>query len=171
MTTNAPKTNDFTTSFVVSQTPAQVFDAINNVRAWWSGEIEGPTDQLNQAFIYRVKDIHSSTMKVTTLIPDEKVVWTVTDSHLSFVKNKQEWTDTEIHFDITRVGDQTKLTFTHQGLVPEVECFNACQPAWTGYIQTSLKNLITSGKGGRSDALKAHEAKYGAVEDDQRGAL
>ena len=36
---------------------------------------------------------------------------------------------------------------THQGLVPEYECFEICRDAWTSYIQNSLRNLIVTGKG------------------------
>jgi hypothetical protein len=36
---------------------------------------------------------------------------------------------------------------THQGLVPEYECFEICRDAWTSYIQNSLHDLIVTGKG------------------------
>src|ERR1700756_1778073 len=108
----------FTTRFSVAQTPEEVFNAINNVRGWWSGEIDGNTDQLGAEFTYRYKDIHYSTQKITELVPEKKVAWHVLDSQLNFVKEKDEWTDTHIVFEITRKDGKTELFFTHVGLVP-----------------------------------------------------
>ena len=51
-------TQGYTTSFVVNQTPEEAFSAINNVRGWWSGEIEGPTSKLGDEFTYRYKDVY-----------------------------------------------------------------------------------------------------------------
>ena len=139
--------NSYTTSFSVDEAPQEVFAAINNVRGWWSGDIEGSTDQLGAEFTYRYEDVHWSKQRITELVPGKKVVWLVVEAHLSFVEDKTEWNGTEISFEIAKNGDKTDLRFTHRGLVPEYECFNNCSSAWSFYINSSLRDFITSGKG------------------------
>ena len=138
--------NDFTVSILVDQSPKEVFDAVNDVRGWWSGEITGPTDQLGEEFTYRYQDLHRSTQRVVTLDPGRKVVWRVEDAELSFVPDRTEWNGTEIVFDIAKKGKQTELTFTHVGLVPRIQCFGDCSGAWTFYIQDSLRKRIETGR-------------------------
>src|ERR1035438_8460467 len=96
------KTKNFTTTITVSQSPKAVFDAINNVRGWWSGEILGRTDKLGEEFTYRYEDLHRTTQKITEFIPGKKVVWHVLKSRISFVKDMAEWNGTEIVFEITQ---------------------------------------------------------------------
>jgi uncharacterized protein YndB with AHSA1/START domain len=141
------KTEDFTASFLVDQSPEEVFDAINNVRGWWSGEIDGSTDSLGDVFTYRYKDVHRTTQKITEMVPGKKVVWHVTDAELNFVKDKTEWNGTDIVFEIAKKDGKTEVRFTHVGLVPAFECYGGCSGAWGFYINDSLRNLIASGKG------------------------
>ena len=136
-----------TTTFTVDQSPLEVFAAINNVRGWWSGEIDGSTDHLGDVFTYRYKDVHRTTQKITEFVPGKKVVWHVTDAELNFVKDKTEWNGTAIVFEIAQKGDQTEVRFTHVGLVPAFECYGGCSGAWGFYINNSLRNLIATGKG------------------------
>jgi hypothetical protein len=136
-----------THSFTVDQSPKQAFDAVNNVRGWWSGEIEGSTDKLGDVWTYRYKNFHMSQQKVTQLVSGKQVVWLVTDSYLSFIEDKTEWTGTQIIFDISKKGGKTQVVFTHQGLKSGDECFNDCNNAWGSYIKGSLKNLMMRGKG------------------------
>jgi hypothetical protein len=138
---------DFTVSITVDQTPEEAFHAINDVRGWWSGDIEGPTAELGGEFSYRYKDLHYSKQKVTELVPGERVVWQIVDSRLRFVPNEREWDGTRVVFDIARRGDQTEIRFTHAGLVPADACFGDCSRAWTSYIRGSLRRLITAGRG------------------------
>jgi len=140
------KKQDFTTTIVVDQTPNQVFNAINNPRAWWSGEITGNTEKLNDEFTYRYKEFHISKQRIIEMIPDERVVWLVIESQLNFIEDKREWNGTKISFEISPKGDKTQLRFTHLGLVPEIECFDSCSNAWSELIQQGLFSLITTGK-------------------------
>jgi hypothetical protein len=138
---------DYSTSFEVNATPKKVFIAINNVRGWWSENIDGSTDKLNAEFLYHYKDVHICKLKIIEYIPDKKVVWLVLNNHFNFTKDKSEWIGTKIIFEIADKGSKTRVRFTHEGLVPQYECYQVCFDAWTSYIQGSLMNLITTGKG------------------------
>jgi hypothetical protein len=140
-------TSNFATTILVNQTPKEVFNAINNVRGWWQGEIEGSTDKLNDEFTYRMAEFHFSKQKLIEVIPDKKVVWLVTESRLNFIKKKSEWTGTKISFEISKEQNKTQVYFTHMGLVPEIECYGGCSSAWSQLIEQSLFSLITTGKG------------------------
>lgn len=138
---------NFTTSIKVSKTPEQVFNAVNNVRGWWSENIDGSTNLPNAEFLYGYKDVHLSKMKIVEFVPGKKVVWLVLENQFNFTKDKNEWKGNKIVFEISPNGNETELRFTQEGLVPEYECYNICEDAWTSYIQGSLKNLIETGKG------------------------
>lgn len=85
--------------------------------------------------------------KITEAIPQKKVVWYVTDSFLPWLKDKKEWNDTEVVFDISSDSGKTKIDFTHIGLVPGIECYENCEKGWTRFVTISLPQFINNGKG------------------------
>lgn len=137
----------FNVSILVDQTPHEVFNAINNPWGWWSEEIEGAASKLNDEFSYHYQDIHRCRIRLTEVVPDQKVVWHVLENYFSFTKDEKEWVDTKVIFEISKKGAQTQLKVTHQGLVPAYECYDICEESWTNYVTDSLRNLITTGKG------------------------
>ena len=140
------RTQDFTTTFSVDQTPQQVFDAINDVRGWWSGEVEGGTEKLGDEFTYRVEGAHYSKQRIAETIPGKKIVWQVLEARLGFVKDESEWKGTDIVFEISKKGDKTELRFTHKGLAPAFECYDSCSNAWGMLVNGNLRRLIATGK-------------------------
>ena len=77
-------------SFAVDQPPTDVFYAVNNVRGWWSEEIDGSADKLGAEFNFHYKDFHRSTQEITELVPGKKVVWHVSDAQLNFVERMRQ---------------------------------------------------------------------------------
>ncbi len=146
MIERAMKQQDFTTAFTVDQSPDEVFRAINNVRGWWSGTIDGDTDKLGAEFTYQYRNFHRSQQKVSEFVPAKKVVWHGTGADLSSFNKKTEWIGTDIVFEIAKTGGKTELRFTHVGLVPAFECYGGCSGAWGALVNTNLRNLIVTGK-------------------------
>lgn len=140
-------TKDFTFTIFTDQSPEHVFEAIRDVRSWWSGfyneSFSGETKELNDEFSFRAGDgAHYSKQKLVEVIPNERVVWIITESELNFLEQKDEWVGTKIVFEISEKDGKTELVFTHQGLTPEIECYDSCAPAWSMYLQEKLLPLI-----------------------------
>ena len=134
----------YSTSYMVEQSTEEVFAAILDVGAWWTGKVDGRADEVGAEFTYRHPPQHYSRQCVVELEPGRRVVWRVIDSHLSFISEPGEWTGSEIAFDIVPAAGGTELRFAHVGLVPDVECFGACSTAWLHYVNGSLCSLITT---------------------------
>ena len=177
-------TSDFSTTILVDQTPREVFNAINNVRGWWSEEIEGSTEKADDEFNYHFEDIHRCRMKIVESVPEKKVVWLVMDNYFkpgifddtssssagpnAFTNDKSEWTGTKISFEIFQKDNKTQIRFTHLGLVPEFECFDVCSNGWNHYIRESLSGLIITGKGQPNSTgapMTADEEKFRSAGD------
>jgi hypothetical protein len=139
----------FTATIEVAKSPQIVFKSItNDVPKWWGGkDLEGNSTKLNDEFIINHPGAHYSKQRLVEVIPDNKVVWLVTESALNWLqKDKHEWKNTKMIFEITTNGDKTILHFTHEGLVPEKECFAMCSQGWSMVIKDYLFYLITDGK-------------------------
>ncbi len=145
MPLNAAPEGSFSATLSVDQTPDEVFAAINHVRGWWGADIQGSTDSLGE-FTYRYAGVHRCAIRVTELVPRERIVWCIVDNVLDFTEDKAEWNGTEIRFDVAPRGDNTELTFTRLGLVPDYECFGVCSNAWGFNVNTSLRGLIRTGE-------------------------
>ncbi|MBX7125522.1 MAG: SRPBCC domain-containing protein [Cyclobacteriaceae bacterium] len=138
----------YTYSFNTHQPMADVFAHLLDVRRWWSGlyeeKITGSSQQLNDEFSFAAgAGIHESRQRLIELVPDVRIVWLVTMSKLTFLSDPTEWEGTRIRFDLSASGGGTHVTFVHEGLVPQLPCYDQCSNAWEQYLrklEDSLNN-------------------------------
>ncbi len=131
---------NFQFSFTSTKTEIEVYALLLNVKEWWSGlfgeKIDGEFEKIGDEFTFKAGDgVHYSNQKLIELIPNQKIVWLVTESNLSFLNNTNEWANTRICFDIVKKENLTNIIFTHEGLIPDIECYSRCTNAWTQYLQ------------------------------------
>ena len=136
---------DFSLTLTFDAAPEVVYAAILDARAWWSGQIDGATQAVGDEFRYRYAHMHDSTQQVRELVPGRRVVWHVTDAHLSFVDDPAEWRGTDIVFELVPEGAATVLHFRHVGLTPGFACFEACSGGWSTLLTQNLQRRVATG--------------------------
>jgi hypothetical protein len=137
---------NFSYSFESSKSPEEIFPTLLDVRKWWYGvfdeTITGSSKNVNDVFIFLAGGgVHQTTQKMVELIPNQKIAWLVTASNLNFLKKPDEWLNTKFYFDLSGTESKTKITFTHEGLQPEIECYDDCSGGWMQYLKKLEKKL------------------------------
>jgi hypothetical protein len=139
--------NNFTSSISAKISADEAIKMISNVPGWWGVTFSGSAEKQNDKFIVKMGGDSFFDFTVAELIPGRRLIWLVTDCNMPWYQDKKEWADTRLIFDLTETNGETNLTFTHEGLTPEMVCFKDCEPGWTYWIQTSLFSYLTTGKG------------------------
>ena len=154
---------DYHHRFIVQATPEQVYEAITRVSDWWTINTEGSTNAAGDEFTVQFGDVHLTKQRVTEASPGKRIVWLVTESHLPWLKDLEEWKGTQLVFEIASTNEGIQLTFTHIGLTPQVECFAQCEKGWDYFIGESLHKLITEGAGLPDTTARTHMDTIGHV--------
>jgi hypothetical protein len=138
----------YTTTIEVPNSQEEIFKRItNDVSKWWGGkDFSGKSSNLNDEFIINHPGAHYSKQKLIEFIPGKRIVWLVTESRLSWLKDQEEWTNTKMIFEISPKTHSCHLRFTHEDLVPEKESYTKCSEGWNMVIKDWLYSLIRYGK-------------------------
>ncbi len=139
--------DDFNSSISAKISASDAIKKIGNITEWWGVTFAGKSQKQNDKFTVKMGADSFFDFAITELIPRRKVVWLVTDCNMPWYSDKKEWTNTQLIFDLSEKNGVTDLTFTHEGLTPDVECYKDCEPGWTHWIQISLFSYLTNGLG------------------------
>jgi hypothetical protein len=156
-------TQNYTHTFTMPRTAQEVHDAICRVSEWWTINTEGPTHAEGEEFTVQFGEVHLTKQHITEMLSGRRIVWKVTEAHLPWLNDKEEWKGTEIVFEITPAKNGVQLDFTHIGLTPQVECYAQCEKGWDYFIGTSLFKLITEGQGMPDTTESTHMDTIGHV--------
>ena len=137
---------DYHSSIRVNVSAKKAYQDISRVSAWWAANLEGKTQNPGDSFTVRFGETFV-TFKILEAVADKKIVWKVIDCNLHWLKDKEEWKDTRINWEILAQSNGTEINFTHFGLVPGIECYRDCEKGWNFFVKESLFKLITEGKG------------------------
>lgn len=133
-------------SFVAPVSAQKAVDSISRVNGWWTANVMGLSKKLHDIFTVTFGETFAQ-FEITELIENKKIVWYVMDGNLHWMKDKKEWKDTRVIWEIIPFRDGVRVEMTHDGLRPGKKCFEDCNRGWNHYVKESLFGFITSGKG------------------------
>ena len=138
---------DYQCTITVPFTPTEVLEKISRVGEWWAVNFKGSAKDLHARFTVHFARTTWSLMEIVEADPGKRIVWSVAECFLPIFKDPYLWKGNRITWDLTTEGPNTRITMTHVGLVPGVECYEDCRKGWNFYVGESLFKLLTEGKG------------------------
>jgi uncharacterized protein YndB with AHSA1/START domain len=118
----------------------QVFDAIatiNGLKNWWTTQVSGSAEP-GGTLQFNFGDFVGPQMKITELVPNEKIVWEgVSDEH---------WHGNIFSFALDENDGKTRVRFSHDGWEAQDDFYAACCFSWSRYLE-SLRQYCQTGKG------------------------
>jgi len=140
--------NNYTREIIVSNTPGAAYRAMTSeFDKWWTAG-STPVTAVGDMVTFRFDPTYW-TMRAIKLIPDQTVELECVEAHhihegLSETIRK-EWEGTTLKWEIQSQGENTKITFVHEGLVSSLDCYEICEMGWDHYFVNSLKNYLDKG--------------------------
>lgn len=147
---------DYTNTINCNKSPEQAYKAITEeMSAWWTEEINADFlkvgDQAKTSFggeafwVFEAQTLNAPNLIELKCVGANYIHPDMTEDM------REEWLDTTLRFEISQDSDNTTITFTHLGLVPDMGCFDVCKDGWDHFILGSLKNYL-DGKSGNPNS-------------------
>lgn len=135
---------DYERTISIAATPLKVFGTLTNVTefaAWWAPAAGSARDggELSLAFEGIPQPL---VLQVKTAVPVSQLAW-----HVTACDFLTDWAGTTVHVTIRPIADDScTVTFRHEGLTPQLECYDMCRAGWDQYVP-SLRDYIQAGTG------------------------
>ena len=140
----------FTLQVGINAASDKVFEAITkHVKDWW-GTTDKTVTSVGDEFTTRFDKTYWK-FRISELELNSKIEWKCIEAHHvheGYENIEKEWEGTWVKWLIHQESpDWTTLTFTHNGLESNLNCYGICTPAWEMFVTKSLKKFVESGQG------------------------
>ena len=145
-------TNNYTRTITVKASPEQAYQALTQgYSAWWTacdGSFESPGDRIKFAFPPQVS---YWTFEARKLEPNRSVELECVEALHKLLDDPEasatEWLGSTTRWRIEAQGDGSQIEFVHDGLTPELKCYEICEAGWDFFFVDSLKSYLDTGIG------------------------
>jgi uncharacterized protein YndB with AHSA1/START domain len=145
-TTRTIDTPSFVQQVDLSRPPEAVFEAVSTaagVSGWWMPTTGSGAEGTELHLRFPPGPV---LIRVDTVRPVSTVAWTVLVCDF-----EADWVGTQIVFTLRPGRDGgTTLEFRHQGLTPQLHCYDRCRQGWGHYL-SSLRDYVETGAGRPGD--------------------
>ena len=140
---------NYNISVDVDTTIEAAFSAVSHeVEKWW-GKVDNSSPKLYEEFsIFFGKT--EWRFVISDQIPNEKITWRcIKAKHYDGDRTdiREEWLGTEITWQFTEKNNHVEISLLHNGLTPELNCYDICESGWNYFVGSSLKKYLESGNG------------------------
>ena len=143
-----PSNPSYAATIEVTAGPDVCFEAITKqMHLWWTETTEGEINEVGD----RVKAIFPPgfgfwEFEATALEAAERIELTCIDAEHRVAGQPseidKEWLGTRIVWTFENGNGKSRVTLTHHGLTPELNCWDICQDGWDFFFTESLKNFL-----------------------------
>ena len=140
--------SDYQKNITLHKPAGDVYAAVTaHIRDWWSNDFTGTSTRKGDSFTIAFGRT-CKTMDIAEAIPCKLVIWKCVKAYIDLptLENKGEWVGTKIIWTITVSGQETTVTFLHEGLNPGFECYHVCESGWDQFL-ASFQTYLETGKG------------------------
>jgi len=127
--------------FHINASRQDVFNAISSIKGlsnWWTADTNGNSD-LGGIIQFRFATSGGPDMKVTEIIPGERVSW-------ECVASPHGWLGHKFTFKLDENDGKTRVRFSHSGFPEEDDGYAICTFSWGRYME-SLRQYCQTGNG------------------------
>lgn len=144
------KQNSYQRTIETSGSGKQAYDALTSgFENWWTTE-SGKFEKVGDTVKFSFGGFGYWTFKAILLEPNRIELECVEALHIHEGKPKEietEWLGTRAIWDISEHDGVTKIAFLHDGLTPDLLCFDICEAGWDMFFVDSLKAYLDTGVG------------------------